>query len=71
MYRLNTVVDTRNTLMLNNLAPQSAQFAIKAIDSVAGKPVISLSPLCQTKDLKQAVFVSKDLKQAVFTVHSN
>ena len=29
--------------MLNNLAPQSV---IKAIDSVAGKPVISPSPLC-------------------------
>ena len=37
MYRLNADVDTRNTLMLNNLAPQSAQFAIKAIDSVAGQ----------------------------------
>ena len=34
VYRLNADVDTRNTHMLNNLAPQSAQFAI---DSVAGQ----------------------------------
>ena len=37
VYRINADVDTRNTLMLNNLAPQSAQFVIKAIDSVAGQ----------------------------------
>ena len=37
VYRLNSDVDTRNTLMLNNLAPQSAQYTIKAIDSVAGQ----------------------------------
>ena len=30
VYRLNADVDTRNTLMLNNLAPQSAQYTIKA-----------------------------------------
>ena len=46
MYRLNADVDTRNTLMLNNLAPQSAQFAIRAIDSVAGQTShISLASL--------------------------
>ena len=37
VYRLNADVDTRNTLMLNNLAPQSAQYTIKASDSVAGQ----------------------------------
>jgi hypothetical protein len=46
VYRLNADVDAQNTLMLNNLAPQSAQFAIKAIDSVAGQTShISLSSL--------------------------
>ena len=37
VYRLNADVDQRNTDMLDSLAPQSAQFAIKAIDSVAGQ----------------------------------
>ena len=46
MYRLNADVDTRNTVMLNSLAPRSAQYAIKAIDSVAGETShISLSSL--------------------------
>ena len=60
------LVDTRSTHinMLNKLAPQSAQLAMKAIDSVAcqtGHISLSLSPLCRTKDLKRAVF----------TIHSN
>jgi hypothetical protein len=37
VYRLNADVDTRNTVMLDSIAPESAQFAIKAIDSVAGQ----------------------------------
>ena len=37
MYRLNADVDQRNTDMLNSIAPQSAQFAIRAIDSIAGQ----------------------------------
>ena len=37
VYRLNADVDTRNSHMLNSLAPESAQFMIKAIDSVAGQ----------------------------------
>ena len=46
VYRLNADVDTQNTLMLNNLTPQSAQFAIKTIHSVAGQTShISLSSL--------------------------
>ena len=46
VYRLNADVETRNTLMLNNLAPQSAQYTIKAHDSVAGQiSHISLSTL--------------------------
>ena len=57
VYRLNADVDTRNTHMLNNLAPQIAQFAIKAIDTIAGQTShISLS-LCPTKGLKRAVFM--------------
>ena len=46
VYRLNADVDTRNTVMLNSLAPQSAQYTIKATDSVAGETShISLSSL--------------------------
>ena len=46
VYRLNADVDTRNSLMLNSLAPQSAQYTIKAIDSVAGQiSHLSLSTL--------------------------
>ena len=46
VYRLNADVDKRNTDMLDSIAPQSAQFAIKAIDSVAGQTShISLSSL--------------------------
>ena len=46
MYRLNVDVDDRNNHMLNSLAPQNAQFSIKAIDSVAGQTShISLSSL--------------------------
>ena len=37
VYRLNADVDARNSLMLNSLAPQTAQYTIKAIDSVAGQ----------------------------------
>ena len=37
VYRLNTDVDSRNALMLDNLAPQSAQYTVKAIDSIAGQ----------------------------------
>ena len=32
MYKLNVDVDSRNALMLDNLAPQSAQYTIKARD---------------------------------------
>ena len=46
VYRLNADVDERNTDMLDSIAPQSAQFAIKAIDSVAGQTShISLTSL--------------------------
>ena len=46
VYRLNADVDTRNTHMMNNLAPQSTQYTVKAIDSVAGQTShISLSSL--------------------------
>ena len=37
VYRLNADVDSRNALMLDNLAPHSAQYTIKAIDSMAGQ----------------------------------
>ena len=36
VYRLKADVDTRNIRMLNNL-PQSAQYTIKATDSIAGQ----------------------------------
>ena len=46
VYRLNADVDKRNSLMLNELAPQSAQYTIKACDSIAGQTShISLSSL--------------------------
>ena len=46
MYRLNADVDKQNSLMLNKLAPQSAQYTIKAHDSVAGQTChISLNSL--------------------------
>ena len=37
VYRLNADVDSRNALMLDILAPRSAQYTIKASDSVAGQ----------------------------------
>ena len=46
MYRLNVDVDSRNALMLDNLAPQSAQYTIKARDARAGQTThISLSAI--------------------------
>ena len=50
VYRLNADVDERNCHMLNSLAPQSKQFSIKAIDSVAGQTShISLSTLSEKR----------------------
>ena len=37
VYRLNVDVDSRNALMLGNLAPQSSQYIIKARDARAGQ----------------------------------
>ena len=37
VYRLNVDVDTRNSLMLNALAPESEQYSIHACDAVAGQ----------------------------------
>ena len=46
VYRLNADVDKRNSLMLNELAPWSAKYTIKACDSIAGQTShISLSSL--------------------------
>ena len=46
VYRLNVDVDSRNSLMLDNLAPQSAQYTIKARDARAGQTThICLSSL--------------------------
>ena len=39
VYRLNVDVDSRNTVMLNNLAPQCEQYSIKASDAMAGQTV--------------------------------
>ena len=46
VYRLNVDVDSRNALMLDNLAPQSEQYTIKARDARAGQTThISLSAI--------------------------
>ena len=46
VYRLNVDVDSRNALMLDNLAPQIAQYTIKARDARAGQTThISLSAI--------------------------
>ena len=46
VYRLNVDVDSRNALMLDNLAPQSAQYTIKARDARVGETThISLSAI--------------------------
>ena len=46
MYRLNVDVDKQNSLMLNKLAPLSAQYTIKACDSIPGQTShVSLSSL--------------------------
>ena len=37
VYRLNADVDLRNSLMLNNLAPESQQYIIQASDAIAGQ----------------------------------
>ena len=37
VYRLNIDVDSRNTVMLNRLAPQCDQYSIKASDAMAGQ----------------------------------
>lgn len=46
MYRINADVDKRNAHILNSLASESAQYTIKAIDSIAGQTShISLTSL--------------------------
>ena len=40
-YRLNADVDYRNSLMLNNLAPESQQYTMKASDAIAGHICLS------------------------------
>ena len=46
VYRLNADVDSRNTVMLNNLTPQCEQYSIKASDAMAGQTAhIELSTL--------------------------
>ena len=46
VYRLNSDVDIRNTVMLNTLATESEQYSIKASDAVAGQDMhINLSTL--------------------------
>lgn len=50
VYRLNTDVDSRNVVMLDNLAPQSAQYTIQAKDSIAGQTShISLSAISEKR----------------------
>ena len=46
VYRLNVDVDSRNTVMLNSLAPQCDQYSIKASDAMVGQTAhIELSTL--------------------------
>ena len=46
VYRLNVDVNSRNTVMLNSLAPQCEQYSIKASDAMAGQTAhIELSTL--------------------------
>jgi len=46
VYRVNVDVDSRNELMLNNLATETEQYAIKVFDAVAGQTTdIALSSL--------------------------
>ena len=48
--RVNADVDSRNELMLNNLASESEQCAIKACDTVVGQTThIALSSLCDKR----------------------
>ena len=50
VYRLNSDVDSRNALMLDNLAPDNSQYTMKASDSVAGQTGhISLSTLSNNR----------------------
>ena len=52
VYRLNVDVDTRNALMLNNLAPQCEQYSIKSSDSMSGQTAhIELSTLSNINKL--------------------
>ena len=52
VYRLNSDVDSRNALMLDNLAPDNAQYTMKASDSVAGQTGhISLSTLSNNRSV--------------------
>ena len=37
VYRLNVDVDSRNSIMLNALAPESEQYSIQACDAIAGQ----------------------------------
>ena len=47
--------DSRNALMLDNLAPESAQYTIKAIDSIAGQTShICLSRLSNIKAFRES-----------------
>ena len=50
VYRVNVDVDSRNELMLNNLAAETEQYAIKACDAVASQTThIALSSLSGQK----------------------
>ena len=52
VYRLNIDVDSRNSLMLNNLAPQCEQYSIKASDAIAGQTThLQLSTLTNDQKL--------------------
>jgi len=64
VYRVNVDVDSRNELMLNNLAAETEQYAIKACDAVAGQTThIALSSLSEKRS--EAGGLQSTLKLAV------
>ena len=75
VYRLNSDVDSRNALMLDNLAPDNAQYTMKASDSVAGQTGhISLSTLSNNRSsvtggLHSTLKLDKPMLQSVVSKH--
>ena len=66
VYRLNADVDSRNSLMLDELATQSEQFTIKAIDSIASQTShISLTSISEKRPETGGLHTDSTLKLAI------